>query len=161
MSIVLIEDTRNKIGKHNNIAAYCERHGIELRRECLDVGDYMFPGGTVSIDTKESVEELAQNLINRSDSCRFWREVRRSYAQKIKLIILCECGGKIKTANDLKNWKSKYSGVSGRKLLDELIRCEYAYGVVFRFCDKRSTARIIIELLTQYGAESAEKGGTE
>lgn len=154
--IVLIEDTRNKVGKHNNIAAYCERHGIEIRRECLDVGDYMFPGGKVSIDTKESIEELARNLLNKKDSSRFWREIRRSFAQGTKLIVLCECGGKYKTVNDLQTWRSKYSGVSGIKLIHEIVRCEYSYGTVFKLCDKRSTARLIIELLTEY--ESDNKG---
>ena len=155
--IVLIEDTRNKVGKHNNIASYCQRHGIELVRECLDVGDYMFPGGKVAIDTKESLDELATNLLNRKDSSRFWREIRRSFAQGTKLIVLCECGGKYKTVNDLQTWRSKYSGVSGIKLIHEIVRCEYAYGTVFKFCDKRSTARLIIELLTEYGSDSKRK----
>lgn len=153
---VIIEDTRNKVGKHNNIAEYCERHGIELRRECLDVGDYMFPGGTAAVDTKSGLSELSTNLLNKSDSCRFWREVRRAHSTRTKLIVLCECGGKYKTVNDLKDWHSKYSGVSGRRLIAEMTRCEYAYGVVFKFCDKRSTARLIIELLTEY---STDKGG--
>ena len=139
--IVLLEDTRNKVGKHNNIAAYCERHGIELRRECLDVGDYMFPGGKVAVDTKMSLDELATNLLNKGDSSRFWREVRRAFAQGTKLIVLCECGGKYKTVNDLQTWRSKYSGVTGRRLINEMVRCEYAYNVTFRFCDRRSTAR--------------------
>ena len=70
--------------------------------------------------------------------------------------MLCECGGKYKTVNDLKDWHSKYSGVSGRRLIAEMTRFEYAYCVVFKFCDKRSTARRIIELLTEY---STDKGG--
>lgn len=108
---------------------------------------------SISIDRKKSIDELATNLLNKSDSCRFWREVRRAFAQGTKLIVLCECGGKYKTVNDLKDWHSKYSGVSGRRLIAEMTRCEYAYGVVFKFCDKRSTARLIIELLTEYGKE--------
>ena len=151
--MVLIEDTRNKVGKHSNIAAYCQRRGIEIRRECLDVGDYMFPDGKVAVDTKSNLDELAMNLLNKKDSSRFWREVRRAHSTRTKLIVLCECGGKYKTVNDLKDWHSKYSGVSGRRLIAEIQRCEYAYGVIFKCCDRRSTARLIIELLTEYGKE--------
>ena len=159
--MVLIEDTRNKEGKHRNIHAYCERNNIEIQRVKLDVGDYAIPGGNVFIDTKCCLDELATNLLNRSDSCRFWREVRRAYSQGTKLIVLCECGGQYRTANDLKDWKSKWSGVSGRRLIEEIVRCERAYGVEFRLCDKRSTARIIIELLTNGGYTNAETKTTE
>lgn len=153
--MILLEDTRNKAGKHSNISDYCERHGIELRRECLDVGDYMLPGGNVAVDTKSGLEELSRNLMNKSDSCRFWREIRRAHSQGTKLIVLCECGGKYRSVNDLTAWKSTYSGVTGRRLINEMVRCEYAYGVTFRFCDRRSTARLIIELLTENGKDEA------
>ena len=146
--MVLIEDTRNKADKHSNVHDYCQRHGIEIIRQKLDVGDYMLPGGTVTVDTKKNLEELSQNLMNRSDKSRFWREVRRAHAQKVRLVILCEHGGQIKSIEDVRYWKSKYSPVSGRRLIDEMIRCEMAYGVAFQFCGKRSTGKRIIEILT-------------
>ena len=31
--MTLIEDTRNKVGKHRNVAAYCEKNGVELVRQ--------------------------------------------------------------------------------------------------------------------------------
>lgn len=148
--MTLIEDTRNKVGKHKNIAAYCQRCGIELVREKLDYGDYMFPGGHISIDTKQNLEEVASNLLNRShrDSIRFWNEVRNAHKNGIKLVILVEHGGEIKTINDVPKWKSKYSQVTGRRLIDEMIRTEMAYGVRWCFCDRRSTAKRIIEILS-------------
>lgn len=54
--IILIEDTRNKVGEHNNILSYCKRNGIVLVREVLKVGDYMFPDGNISVDTKKKYE---------------------------------------------------------------------------------------------------------
>lgn len=149
--MTLIEDTRNKVGKHKNVAAYCKRCGIELIREKLPCGDYMFPGGHISIDTKQDLQEVATNLLNRShrDSERFWNEVRNSHRNGIKLIILIEHGGDIKTINDVPKWRSKYSTVTGRRLIDEMIRCEMAYQVRWAFCDKRSTGRRIIELLNE------------
>lgn len=145
--MVIIEDTRNKVGKHNNIHRYCESIGVEIVRQKLEVGDYSIPDGEISIDTKENLSEVATNLMNRSDSARFWREVRLSVQMGIKLIVLVEHGGKIKSINDVPSWNSKYSPVTGRRLIDEMIRLEMAYGVVWDFCDKRSTGKRIIELL--------------
>ena len=158
----IIVDSREKWTQSGStdthLSAYFARHGIDWTVQKLDVGDYQIEGDpSVSVDRKKSLDELATNLLNRSDSCRFWREVRRSYTQGAKLIVLCECGGQYKTVNDLKAWKSKYSGVSGRRLIDEIVRCERAYGVQFKLCDKRSTARIIIELLTQHHAKTDEQ----
>lgn len=152
----LLVDSREKWTQSGStdthLSAYFSRHGIDWTVQKLDAGDYQLEGdSSISVDRKKSIDELATNLLNRSDSCRFWREVRRSYAQGTKLIVLCECGGQYKTVNDLKGWKSRYSGVSGRRLIDEIVRCERAYGVQFRLCDKRSTARLIIELLKEYG----------
>ena len=159
--MTLIVDSREKWTQpgstDRHIPDYFDRHGIEWEVRKLDVGDYQIEGNpSVSVDRKHSIEELSRNLMNKADSSRFWREVRRSFAQGTKLIVLCECGGKYKTVNDLQTWRSKYSGVSGIKLIHEIVRCEYAYGTVFKLCDKRSTARLIIELLTEY--ESDNKG---
>ena len=63
-------------------------------------------------------------------------------------MILCECGGKVKTINDVPKWRSKYSPVTGRRLVNEMIRLEMAYGVVWRFCDRRSTGKRIVEILS-------------
>ena len=155
----LIVDSREKWTQpgstDRHIPDYFDRHGIEWKVRKLDVADYQIDGDpSVSVDRKSGLEELSRNLMNKSDSCRFWREIRLAHTQGTKLIVLCECGGKYKTVNDLKDWHSKYSGVSGRRLIAEMTRCEYAYGVVFKFCDKRSTARRIIELLTEYGKEA-------
>lgn len=145
--MVLLEDTRNKIGKHKNIHAYCDRHNIEIVRQCLSVGDYMLPDGNISVDTKSTLEEISQNLMNHSDSSRFWNEIRRSKELGIKLIILVEAGPAVKNINDVARWKSKYSPVTGRALIDAMVRLDYSYGTVFKFCSKASTARRIIELL--------------
>jgi histidinol phosphatase-like PHP family hydrolase len=87
--------------------------------------------------------------MNRKDHSRFWKEIRRAKEQKIKLIILVEHGGKIKSIQDVTGWTDKYSGVSGRRLMEEIYRVHISYGVEFMFCDKRRTARKIIEILSQ------------
>ena len=145
--MVLLEDTRNKIGKHKNVHAYCEKHGIELIRECLDVGDYMLPDGKISVDTKKDLSELSTNLLNPQDKKRFMREVRRAREAGIQLVVLCEHGGKIKCLQDVASWESSYSPVKGRALVDAMHRLNVSYGVRFEFCQKRSTGKRIVEIL--------------
>lgn len=107
----------------------------------------MLPDGNVSVDTKENLEEISRNLMNHSDSSRFWNEIRRSKELGIKLIILVEAGPAVKNINDVARWKSRFSSVTGRRLLEEMIRVEYSYGVIWKFCSKQSTAKKIIEIL--------------
>lgn len=101
----------------------------------------------ISVDTKQNLNELSKNLMNRSDRSRFWKEVRKAKEHGIRLIILCEHGGQIKSIPDVAKWHSKYSPVSGRALMDEIYRVHISYGVDFIFCDKRNTGKKIIELL--------------
>ena len=137
--------TREKANQ--NILAYFDKLGIEYKVKKLDTGDYMDSEKMdITIDRKRNLGELLTNLCSKDDN-RFWREVRRSKEQKIKMIVLCEHGGKIKSIRDVASWKSKYSKVTGRQLMEEIYKVHIAYGVEFLFCDKRSTGRRILELL--------------
>lgn len=147
-------DSREKWTQPNStdthIKDYFDRHGIEWEVRKLDVGDYMIDGQpNIVVDRKQSLSEVATNLMNRKDSSRFWREIRRAHEQGIQFVVLCEHGGHIKTINDVPKWRSQYSPVTGRRLIDEMIRVEYAYGVIWRFCSKRSTGKRIIEILKE------------
>lgn len=142
---MVIVDTREK--KNEHILNYFKRHGVDYECRALDVGDYMIDGGAISVDTKRSVDELAANMLNRSDHARFMREVQRARASGIKLIVLLETS-KYKDIPSLAQWRSKYSGISGRALMDAVYRCHIAYGVEFLFCPKVSTGRRILEILS-------------
>ena len=130
-----------------HIKSYFEKHGIPYEVQTLDTGDYTYEGSNIVIDRKHNLDEVARNLTNRSDSSRFWREVRRAYKSGLKLIVLVESGPSVLSINDVSKWKSKYSPVSGRRVQTEMIRLEVSYGVRWVFCSKRSTARRILELL--------------
>ena len=145
MSIKLQIDSREK--KNEHILRYFDRHGIDYEIRKLDIGDYMLEGGTISVDTKRSVDELASNMLNRNDHARFLREAKRAADSGIKLIVLLETS-KYKAIPDLREWRSKYSGISGRSLMDAVYKTHIAYGVEFLFCPKISTGRRIIELLS-------------
>ena len=150
---MLIIDSREKWTQTNStdthIRDYFDRHGIEWEVRKLNCGDYMLDGQpNITVDRKQSLQECATNLLNKTDASRFWNEVRRSHEQGIKLVILVESGRTVKTINDVVLWKSKYSPVTGRRLIDEMIRCEMAYGVRWVFTDRRSTGKRIIDILT-------------
>lgn len=139
-------------GKDQHISSYFNKHGIEWEVKKLDCGDYMIPDGKISIDRKQNLQELATNFLNRADRARFMNEIRRARQNGIKLIILCEHGGKIKSYEDVRNWQSKYSKVTGKALADAIFRLYVGYGVPVLFCDKRNTAKKIIEILNNGGA---------
>ena len=148
----LVEDTRNQIGKHKNIHWYCEQQGIKIVRSKLLVGDYMLTGdgtGGISVDSKSGVPELASDVFQQHE--RFRRELIRAQECGIKLIILTEetlPGGR------LDNWKSpldrngqpkyKFDPVILRKAM---ITMQEKYGCIFRFCDGRSTGRVLLAYL--------------
>ena len=142
---MIICDTREK--KNEHILDYFEMREIPYAVRKLDTGDYMDdtrPG--LVIDRKRNLDELCGNLFS-ADKSRFWREVRRAKESHIKLVFLIEHGGKIKTLPDVRQWRSRYSKVTGHRLYNEICRVHIAYGCEFLFCDKRKTGKRIIELL--------------
>ncbi len=148
----IIIDSREKKCEH--IKAWFDKNAIEYEVKKLDVGDFIIPDNPkISVDRKQNLSELSRNLTNKADHSRFWKEVRRAKDQGIKLYILCEHGGKIKSIQDVALWSDKYSGVNGRDLMNEIYRVHIAYGVEFLFCDKRCTAQRIVEILNKRNEE--------
>ena len=146
MIAMLTCDSRER--KNEHILRYFDRHGIDYEIRKLDVGDYMLEGNdTVSVDRKASVDELASNMLNRNDHARFLREAKRAADSGVKLIVLLETS-KYKSIPDLREWRSKYSGISGRSLMDAIYKTHISYGVEFLFCPKISMARRILEILS-------------
>lgn len=149
---MLIVDSREQWTQSRSadthIRKYLDKHSVEYVVQKLDVGDYMLDENpSLVIDRKQSLEETARNLMNRSDSSRFWREVRRAHTSGIKLVVLVESGPAVLNINDVPKWKSKYTQVTGRRLIDEMIRLEMSYGVRWVFCSKASTGKRIMEIL--------------
>lgn len=148
--MVLLEDTRNQIGKHKNIARYCEQVGITLARSKLYVGDYQIANkGDIVVDTKESVIEIAGNIFQEHQ--RFREECIRAQEAGIRLIVLIE---EVLPSGGLRKWRSPV-GRDGQpmcrfdpKILRKaMITMQQKYGVTFRFCDGRSTGKVMIEYL--------------
>lgn len=150
---LLLTDSREKwtqdCSTDTHIKDYLVKHDIPYKVVKLDVGDYTFEGSKIVVDRKMGLLEVARNLTNKSDSYRFWREVRRAYQQGIQLVILVESGPSVLSINDVPSWSSEYTKVTGRAIQREMLRLELSYGVRWQFCSKRSTAKRIIEILTE------------
>ena len=143
--MILIEDSRNKIGKHDNIIRYCKDNGIEIQRKVLNVGDYMLPQGTKAIDTKANIDELANDLYR--DKKDLNKKYKKCLHDKIKLIVLIE--EPIKNLSELKSWKSQHSKINGRLLVDLIHTLQISYGIRFIFCHPKDTGAKILELLKE------------
>ncbi len=142
---MIIIDSREKKCEH--IKDYFERQGIEYIVKKLDVADYAIEGNEkVAIDRKRNLDECCSNLCT-NDMSRFWREVKLAKQRGIKLIILVEHGNNYKSIKDVANWKSKYSRVTGKQLMEEMYRVHIAYGVEWFFCSKQQTPKRILEIL--------------
>lgn len=152
---MIICDSREK--KNQHVLRYFDVHNIPYRIQKLDVADYMLEGvDGFAIDRKQNLSELSTNLMNRKDHARFWKEVRRAKEAGMRMVVLCEHGGKIRSVQDVAGWQNPYSGVSGRALMNEIYRVHIAYGVEFLFCDKRSTGKRIVSLLRDAESEKHE-----
>ena len=150
--MILIEDTRQQKGKHNNVHKYCDSQGIEIYPLTLTVGDYMLgevqngkvvPIGNRAIDTKFALIELAGDLSK--DEQALDKKYRKCYEQGIKLIVLIE--EPFGSIQEIANWKNPHGFVNGRKLLDKMHRLKMMYGIDFMFCDKKRTGETLIKLL--------------
>lgn len=150
--MVLYEDTRQQAGKHRNIHAWCEREGIRIIRQALNVGDYQIAGkGDISVDTKQGVLELAGNVFQ--DHERFRAECIRAQECGIRLIVLIEenlPGGRLDLWRPPIAWNGQpVARFDPAVLRKAMITMQKEYGVKFRFCDGRSTGRVLIDYLTE------------
>lgn len=154
---ILLVDSREKWtqggSEDAHLREYFDRHEIPYLIQKLDVGDYALPGGHLVVDRKQNLEEISKNLLNARDHTRFLKEVRRARDAGLQLVVLIEHGPAVKKMDDVKTWRSKWTGASGYSLFREMRRLELAYRVRWEFCSKRSTAKRIIELLTDNKTE--------
>lgn len=142
--MTLYADTRQKQNKHLLKHKHIENLGYKLVSKKLDVGDYMFENGTVSVDTKQDLLEVCGNLFH--DKKRFIREINRAKESKIKLIILVEEDG-ISKLNEVRYWSNKNTSISGKELEKRMLFFRNKYNIRFEFCNKKDTGKRIIELL--------------
>lgn len=148
----IIIDSKEKARAITLIKAEFNRQNINYAVSKLFVGDYVnLDNARLIIDRKRDLPEIYNNLCH--DIVRFERELNRAQKFKIKIIILCEHGGGIRSLEDVVHWqnpqleKTPYAW-DGRKLYREMLKIKSKYNVDFVFCDKKSTGQVILELLS-------------
>ena len=144
-------DSREKARAIQKIVKQFDDAEIKHYTSKLYVGDYVsLDNSRLCIDRKQNLSELYGNLCQGHE--RFRAELIRAKEAGIKLIILIEHGGKIKTLDDVKNWenpqkKHNLYAWDGMRMHRTMKTVADKYGIEYRFCDKRNTGEMIIKLL--------------
>ena len=151
--MVIQEDTRQKADKHNIKHDSFADLSVELVRCKLPFGDYA-PIPPVSIDTKENMDEIANNICGKEHK-RFINECKAAKAAGCQLIILVENQLGIEDLSQVHTWQNPrviYSPncVQGDRLQKAMQTISERYGVRFEFCNPYDSAKKIIEILGEY-----------
>ena len=162
--MIIIEDTRNKPTKHKLKHAHFERVGVEIVRSKIIVGDYMLPKGSASIDSKQNIMEIANNL--RQGHARFRREAELAQKLGIQLYILVENSDGVDSLNDLANWRecdksffmrkrrnNRAVRISGKQLARAASTMSERDSLFWGFCKPEDAGKRIIEILQAHEAQ--------
>lgn len=149
--MIILEDTRQQANKHRLKHEYWLEHGIEVVRTKLLVGDYMLFGGTICVDTKMDVEEIAGN-IGGSNHARFREECKLAKRIGATLIVLVENLNGFRSIQDVTAWvnpnlNKTARSIEGPRLAKAMSTISERYGVQFMFCAPEDSGRMVIDLL--------------
>ena len=150
--MVIVEDSRNQIGKHKNINAYIKSVGLRVIRSKLIVGDYVIANRQdTSIDTKKDMVEVSQDIFQ--DHKRFRSECELAKDCEIRLVVLIE-DNTVGSYDELLTWVNPQPNRSaltpnGERCFKVMKAMEYTYGVEFQFCKKQDTGKRILEILME------------
>lgn len=125
---------------NNNETSSCDERGIIKNKGF--VKDY-----SILIDTKKDVEEIVHNLCTTTEHNRIHREIERAKELGCKEFIFLICDNKIKTIEDLKQWTSKRTKVTGKVLFKIMCTMTSKYGIRFIFTSKQNAGAKIVNLL--------------
>lgn len=154
-----IEDSRQQIGKHEEKHSYWNACGDKILRCKLPFGDYALPPA-VAIDTKENMNEIANNIGGTaSEHKRFREELKLAQEYGCKLYVLVENTDGISSIEDVPFWENPrraYSekAIDGFRLYKAMKTMQARYGATFMFCSPSEAAGIIKTLLG--GADGKE-----
>lgn len=144
---IIIEDTRQKDGKHQQKHIGFEDLGVDLLRCKLPFGDYALPPA-VSVDTKENLEEIAGNLCgSMKERDRFIRECKAAAAAGCQLVIMVETehDGSLLDLGDIRIGNGMT--VTGLQLYRAMTAVSGRYGVRFVLVRPEDAAKEIMRIL--------------
>lgn len=160
-------DTREKQRAIRKILKTFDDNGVKHFSSKLLVGDYMsLDNPRLIIDRKQNLQELCGNVCQQHE--RFKAELIRAREHGIKIIILCEHGGEIRSMEDVYFWENprrhqirwktvdgkrvktvlSEKAVDGNQLYKSLRTIRDRYNVDFVFCQESETGRKIAEILS-------------
>ena len=145
--VTVIEDSRQKDGKHQQKHIGFEDLGVDLLRCKLPFGDYALPPA-VSVDTKENLEEIAGNLCgSMKERDRFIRECKAAAAAGCQLVIMVETehDGSLLDLGDIRIGSGKV--VTGLQLYRAMTAVSGRYGVRFVLVRPEDAAKEIMRIL--------------
>lgn len=150
---MIVCDTRQQ--KDNHIIKYFDKEGITWVRDTLPSADYMairYNNGfikdySVLIDTKKDLVELSHNLCNTAEHQRVVREVEKARGLGCKDFYFIIADDNIKTADDIKKWKSKYTRVKGETLYKVMKTFSEHHNCKFLILPKNKIGKTIEKLL--------------
>ena len=141
---VIIEDTRQHVGKYDEAHAHFDLADVSVIRSKLAVGDYTAPPSRV-VDTKKGFEEVVGNFCSK-DRDRVKREIMLAKHMGTELVFLI-IDDKATSIEDAKTWRNKRGNVSGDTLYKTMDTFVKRYGVRFEFCTPADSGKRILELL--------------
>lgn len=148
---MILIDSREHQHAIRRIKEAFDAAGVKYASCKLYVGDYQqVKNGLLVVDRKQNLGEIANNVCQGHE--RFRAELVRAKEAGVRLVILCEHGGQIKTLEDVASWKNPRlrespKAITGERLYKVLRTIRERYDVEFQFCDKRQTGRRIMEIL--------------
>lgn len=164
---LLQEDTRNKCGSHDAKNSYWKDAGVEVFRSKLVVGDYAL-APKISIDTKQSLQELATDLYQQHD--RFRRECELAQHIGTLLVVLVETGHPVRCLDDLERWVEPDAELERRRRKSPRARrltgyplariCRTMtekYGVGWAFCAPEDAGREVLAIIAEFEGDD-ERG---
>lgn len=166
---IIYEDTRQKVDKHKAKNDWFKAHGITVVRRKLDFGDYMTDSSNISVDTKQSLNEVVMDVGRDHD--RFIREAVRARESGYRLVVLIEAGRPYKSVSDVSSWintvcqrckvyragicdphkggctRFKRRPMQGETLASIMRTMSAKHHVVFEFCPPHKAGQRIAQLL--------------
>lgn len=149
--MIIIHDTRDQTGKHNNVTDYLAAQGHTVIRSKMYVGDVaLFENQLRCIDLKKDLNEVAGNVCQQHD--RFQREMLRAKELGIQLVILVEHGRGVRSIEDVERWvnprlKKNPRATTGATLAKVMRTMQERYGVRWEFTTKAECGKRIVEIL--------------
>ena len=146
---MIVEDTRNKVGKHQNKHDYWDENGVGWLRSALPFGDY-WSTPRVAIDTKQDIHEIGGNMCgSMKEKKRFWKECEKAQECGCRLIFLIE-DSRYHVQEDLYGKRIHLNTgqiIPGEQLALAMDVMHERYGCEFWFCDPEESGQVIKELL--------------